>query len=242
MKKYLKILLPLCLVATAPATMAADKSFSLSGNVALTTDYVWRGISQSNEEAAIQGGFDFEHKKGFYAGIWGSNVNFLDGDQAQVEIDLYGGFKFKIGNFELDAGVIHYDYPGALGTLMYDFEEVYIGASFATKKAGTFSAKYSNAPDYFGTKDSANYLEFGYEYGFKNGFTVSAHVGKSDGDAFETAGAPDTDYTDTKIAVSKDFAGFGFELAATDTNYSKAECGGSKICDSRIVLTVSKSL
>lgn len=241
MKKYLKILLPLCLVATAPATMAADKSYSFSGNVALTTDYVFRGLSQTNEEAAIQGGFDFEHKKGFYAGIWGSNVEF--GDSAQVEIDLYGGYKFKIGNFELDAGVIHYDYPGALGTLMYDFEEFYIGFSFPTKKAGTFSAKYSKAPEFYASKDGAYYLEFGYEYGFKNGFTVSAHVGKSDGDAFESTTGPDSDYTDTKIAVSKDFAGFSFELAATDTDIKKVDCfGGLKICDSRIVLTISRSM
>ena len=83
----------------------------ISSNVSLTTDYVFRGVSQTLEEPAIQGGFDYSNSSGFYAGFWGSNVDF--GTDAQVELDGYLGFTREQQNgFSWDVGLIHYDYPG----------------------------------------------------------------------------------------------------------------------------------
>ena len=251
MKKYLQTLLPVCLLAAAPLAMAEDdkdKAWSMTGNVALTTDYIFRGISQTNTDPALQGGFDFEHKSGFYAGVWGSNVEF--GDEAHIEIDLYGGYKFKVGKMiEVDVGGIHYRYPGDRTTDKdgdpttgdSNFEEVYAGATFSTKNIGNYNVKYSYAPDFYRSNESAYYLEFNWDLAFKNGIGVAAHVGHSNGDHFQPKGAPDTDYNDYKIAVSKEIKGFNFELALTDTSLSKKECG-SDLCESRLVLTVSKSL
>ncbi|HEX20442.1 MAG TPA: hypothetical protein ENG78_06455 [Acidiferrobacteraceae bacterium] len=224
MKKYLKILLPICLAAATPATMAAEKSFSLSGNVALTSDYIFRGVSQSNEKMAIQGGFDYEHKKGFYGGIWSSNVSSALYNGSGIETDLYFGFKGKFSsNFEYDVGFIEYSYPGSSPST--DYDEVYFGVSYKS-----FSAKYYAGVD-AGNDELGDYFEVGYDLGLPKGFSVGFHVG--DWDAVTATG----DYTDYKISLARKFGGFDFELSYTDTDIKN-----DKLAEDRFVLTISKSL
>ena len=79
----------------------------VSANTALATDYVYRGISQTDEEFTIQGGFDVSFESGFYAGIWASNVAF-DGS---IETDYYLGYRTEINKFEIDIGYLVYVYP-----------------------------------------------------------------------------------------------------------------------------------
>ena len=128
--------------------MLAMPSFAaVSANVAFTSDYVWRGMTQS-DGPAIQGGFDFEAEGGFYAGIWGSNVNFNDG--AGSELDYYAGYGFSMGDVGVDIGYIAFDYPENQTGL--DFEEIYLGLSFgdlgtpyefaATQTCPIISAKF----------------------------------------------------------------------------------------------------
>ena len=97
---------------------------AVSANVSFASDYIWRGMTQS-DGPAIQGGFDYEADGGFYAGIWGSNVNFNDG--AGSELDYYFGYAFEAGSIGVDLGYIAYDYPKNKTGL--DFEEVYLGLS-----------------------------------------------------------------------------------------------------------------
>ena len=90
-------------------TAAAEGEWS--GNVALSTDYVWRGVSQSNEDMAISGGFDYANGI-FYAGTWASNIDFEDGSDSNVELDLYAGVASEFSNgVSWDLGVIYYSYP-----------------------------------------------------------------------------------------------------------------------------------
>src|SRR5262245_52260801 len=84
-----------------------SRGCTTAGNVGLTTDYVFRGISQSNEEGAVQGGVDLTCGR-FYAGVWGSSVAFDNGS----EVDIYGGFKHTTGPVTWDLGLIYYSYPG----------------------------------------------------------------------------------------------------------------------------------
>jgi uncharacterized protein (TIGR02001 family) len=223
------------LTCASIAGAAGETPFST--NVALTTDYVFRGVSQSAEDIAIQGGFDFNHKNGFYAGLWGSNVDFAvqTADDAHVELDIYAGYGWKASNIDWDAGIIRYTYPGAAGSLDYDFTEFYIGGSY-----GKFSAKYSYADEFFGSNKSAYYLEGAVNFDIGQGVGLGLHIGKSDGDAFKGG----LDYTDYKVSVEKDFGGFGFELAYTDTDASGANQikSGAGANDGRVVLTVSKSM
>ena len=81
---------------------------AVSANVSFASDYIWRGMTQS-DGPAISGGFDYEADGGFYAGIWGSNVNFNDG--AGSELDYYFGYGFEAGSIGVDVGYIAYDYP-----------------------------------------------------------------------------------------------------------------------------------
>jgi len=208
--------------STVVTAEEAVEEHQLSANVALTTDYIWRGISQTDNGPAIQGGFDYAHSSGFYLGTWASNVDFGDGDDSNIEVDLYGGFAGEFKEISFDLGVIHYDYPSES---INNFEEFYIGLGYKF-----LSVKVSHTDDFFAETDDATYYEAGADFELPKGFNLSLHAGHSDLDS----GADD--YNDWKVAVSTEFKGFGFELAYTDTDES---CGN--ICDEHGIFTISKS-
>jgi uncharacterized protein (TIGR02001 family) len=193
----------------------ASAEFETSANVALTTDYVWRGVSQTDNGPAIQGGFDLAHSSGVYAGIWGSNVEF--GDDANIELDYYGGYATEFGNgLGLDVGIIYYDYPSESDL---DFEELYVGLGY-----GIVSGKISYDFD-----NDNGYYEAGADFELPAGFGLGLHVGYFDFDEGDSA-------TDWKIGVSKSIGGFDMELAYTDTDIDDND-----LADGRAIFTVSKS-
>ena len=130
-----KILLLMCL-ASLPSYAA------VSANVSFATDYIWRGMTQT-DGPAISGGFDYETDGGFYAGIWGSNVDFNDG--AGSELDYYFGYGFEVGGIGVDLGYVAFDYPKNKTDL--DFEEVVLGLSMGDVGL-TFALGQDGAPDY----------------------------------------------------------------------------------------------
>ena len=124
-------------------TMISLPSYSdVSANVSFASDYIWRGMTQS-DGPAIQGGFDYAAENGFYAGIWGSNVNFNDG--AGSELDYYFGYGFTAGSIGVDIGYLAYDYPKNETSL--DFEEIYVGLSMGDLGL-LFAMGQDGAPDY----------------------------------------------------------------------------------------------
>ena len=124
-------------------TMISLPSYSdVSANVSFASDYIWRGMTQS-DGPAIQGGFDYAAENGFYAGIWGSNVNFNDG--AGSELDYYFGYGFDAGSIGVDIGYLAYDYPKNETGL--DFEEIYVGLSMGDLGL-LFAMGQDGAPDY----------------------------------------------------------------------------------------------
>src|SRR3546814_12414933 len=98
------------MMLATPAIAESPIPGTFAANVALGTDYVFRGISQTDEEPTVQGGFDWSHDSGIYLGIWGSNVDFDDGDEAHLETDIYGGWKPTWNGFTFDVGGIYYLY------------------------------------------------------------------------------------------------------------------------------------
>ena len=97
-------------IATAQAPAAAP---AVTGNMSLVSDYRFRGIAQTFEKPALQGGFDFAHSSGLYVGNWNSNISEGAGfPQGNLEMDFYGGFKKSFGDLGLDVGAIYYYYPG----------------------------------------------------------------------------------------------------------------------------------
>jgi uncharacterized protein (TIGR02001 family) len=201
----------------ALAGLSTMASAEFSGNVALTTDYVWRGISQTDQDPAIQGGFDYEHESGFSIGTWASNVEF--GDDTNMELDVYGGYGTEFEGIGLSVGYIAYNYSNGD---QWDFDEVNIGASY-----GIFSAMISTDLD----DDIGTYYEAALDFEVGDGFGIGLHIGEYD---LDNAG----DVTDWSIGVSKEYGGFGFGLTYHDTD----EHSLGNIYEERVVFTVSKSL
>lgn len=187
--------LKMTLVATAlVASFSASQSISaaVSGNVALTTNYIWRGFTQNMEDPAVQGGFDFEGASGFYAGAWGSSVDF--GGDESTEIDLYAGYGFAVGGIDLDLGAIAYTYHGG-DDATGDFEEIYLGASVAG-----FGLTYSAGLD-----DADDNVELSYGYDFP-GASLSLVYGDYDSYSYYSAG------------ISGEVAGLGWDITVADTD------------------------
>jgi uncharacterized protein (TIGR02001 family) len=144
--------------ADASAAPAAAPAPNLTGNVSVTTNYKFRGQDQDvighNDFAktswfkpAIQGGLDYVFgESGFYVGNWNSSVNWLKGNS--IEMDFYGGYKFKGGPIDWDVGVYQYYYPGNTAG---NTTEIYGAGTWADEKIGAFTAKYSLtvSKDYF---------------------------------------------------------------------------------------------
>jgi len=133
MKNFLIVLMSLASVSSYAG---------VSANVSFTTDYIWRGMTQS-DGPAVQGGFDYEADSGFYAGFWGSNVNFNNGNGQ--ELDYYAGYGFNLGDVSVDVGYITYDYPDSNPDLK--FEEIYLGFSYGDLGL-TYASGQDEAPDY----------------------------------------------------------------------------------------------
>ena len=159
-------------------TIVSLPSFaSVSANVSFTSDYIWRGMTQS-DGPAIQGGFDYASDGGFYAGIWGSNVNFNDG--AGSELDYYFGYGFDMGSVGVDVGYLAYDYPENDSDL--DFEEMYVGLSMGDLGL-LFAYGVDGAPDYleasYGIGDVSisygQYDDYGDNLGISYGFTCGSY-------------------------------------------------------------------
>ncbi len=168
------------------AAMAQDEAGALSYNLAVTSDYVWRGISQTDESAALQGGIDY--KKGlFYTGAWASNVDFAYGDdKASTELDLYLGLTPTLGNYSFDFGAIAYTYPGSGGDAIGELK----AAVSHPMGAGSIGASF-----YLPTKELEDpYYEVNASYPLSDKFSVSGAIGN-----WELAGAH---YTNANIGVT----------------------------------------
>lgn len=209
---------------------------AFSANVALATDYVYRGVSQTDEAPAIQGGFDWSHDSGFYLGTWASNVDFNDGDEAHIEIDVYGGFAGTFRDFSYDVGVIYYAYPGADDSLDYEFWEgmVEVGYDFGVASV-TGSINYS--PNFFGDSDDAVYYKLGAAIPLPYELELSAHIAHQEIDDNASFGLPD--YTDWSIGVTWTVSGFALDLRYYDTDLDDNDC--NDICDARAVFSISRS-
>lgn len=251
MRNIKKSLLSLAVasVVVTPLLAHADGYGTISANMALTTDYKFRGLSQTDNNGAIQGGFDWAHASGIYAGVWASNVDF-DGEtdsgkvwSENLEVDTYIGFANDIGDTGIgyDVGILRYNYNDDKNS-DYGTNEWYISGSYEF-----FSAGYKYTSDWYGSDEDSNYIHMGLDFELPLNYNLSLSVGKSFGDAYdEKYLGKDAEYVDYKIGVNKDYYGLNWDVSYIGTDLSSNECNAlgyqSNQCDEKFVLTVSKSL
>lgn len=235
---------PSFVVATPVLAEEAAAASPISANVTLASEYVYRGISQTREKPALQGGFDYAHASGLYAGVWGSNISWLEdldvNASSSLELDLYAGYKGKIGeDIGYDVGYLRYQYPGSYpaGFVSPNTDELYVAGTYKM-----FTLKYSHSfSDLFGYADSkgSGYLDASANFELMSGLTLGVHAGHQ-----KIKNWSDFSYTDYKINLTKDFGG-GLSVtgAYIDTNADDNlyTVKGTKIADSRFVLSVTKA-
>jgi|WetSurMetagenome_2_1015567.scaffolds.fasta_scaffold00158_23 uncharacterized protein (TIGR02001 family) len=235
--KLLLVALASSFALPALADDAAPAS-PFSTNVSLTTNYLYRGISQTGGKPAVQGGFDYANANGLYIGTWGSSISWL-GDaggtagttgtgpavaNAGLELDTYGGYRGTVSAVSYDVGFLRYNYPGtyAPGVTKADTNEVYGALTYSI-----VTAKLSYAlGDLFGVSNAkgSTYLDLSANYPIADtGYTLGAHWGKQTykGSTTDTLVAANLDptYSDYRVSVSKDLGtGYSASLTYSKTN------------------------
>lgn len=199
---------------------AAEPENTLAFNVAVTTDYRFRGLTQSRFDPALQAGVDFTHASGFYLGAWASSIKWIKdaGGNSDGEIDLYGGYRGSISDIGYDVGVVRYQYPSHRLATSPNTSEVYAALTY-----GIVTAKYSHTlTNAFGFAQSKNsgYLEAAATFDLGSGWTLVPHVGRQriDGTVAAVSNSQFS-YTDYALTLGKDFGnGIVATVAAVGTN------------------------
>jgi uncharacterized protein (TIGR02001 family) len=223
----------------APAAEAKpDHEYSF--NAALTSDYRYRGISQTRLKPAIQAGADYTHNPtGLYVGTWASSIKWIDdaGGDVNVEWDIYGGKRGDIAyGVTYDVGVLYYYYPSNGLHPDANTGEVYGALAY-----GPVSVKYSSAmTNLFGFADSkySGYTDVSLNQEVHDGYILNVHVGRQ-----TVRHNSDFSYTDWKVGFTKDYGIVTVALAAvkatTDAYHSPRN--GKNLAKTGAVLTVSKT-
>jgi len=181
-------------VGAAVMGLASVAQAELSANIGATSNYLWRGVTQTGDEAAVQGGIDFAHDSGFYAGTWASNVS------GGEELDLYAGFGGEAGSVGYDVGVIYYAYPSFTDS---DFTEVYGSVSFGPASVGVaYTISGENDGGAFDDGDLYYYVSASTDLG--DGWSLGGTIGHYN---FEESTVDD--YTHGQIDVTKSAGDFG---------------------------------
>jgi uncharacterized protein (TIGR02001 family) len=233
------------LLAVATAFTSVAYADGMSSNVALTSNYKFRGQDQGNNKPALQGGFDFSNS-GFYVGNWNSSIGFTN---AGLEMDFYGGYKGEAAGLGYDVGVLQYYYPQKNKAVDFNTTEIYGAVTFSI-----LTAKYSHtvSKDYFALGEglsapagprlkgrNTGYLDLSANYEIAKGVALNGHLGYTNfsGD-LNDAGIPN--YTDYKVGATYDM-GSGYALAGAVVGATKKSFYGD-INKARFILTLSKSM
>jgi len=230
---------------------APESPHSFSYNIGLYSQYIFRGLTQTGEEPALQGGVDYSHSSGFYIGTWASNISWLEDagayDNSSLEVDIYAGYASEIGEtgISYDIGLLQYLYPGDKknGVKAAETTEIYgsLGYGWVT---GKVSVVVSDGAFGFDNADGSTYTELNADIPLPwYGLTLGAHIGYSD---FSGKGNSDFDYTDWKISLAKAWDN-GVEVGgfytATDTKGKSlwTDASGQHLAKDQFGVYVSKS-
>lgn len=230
MKKNIVAYALLLSLAAAPAALAADLAGgTLTGSVAATSDYVFRGVTQTDGDAAVQAGLTWSYESGVYVSAWGSNVDFND-DESNLEADFTLGWSGSADNISYGASVIYYAYPGVPGRFDYNYVEASANIAIDLGVVKPVAAIYYS-PDFFGTEDDALYLTAGFTAPVTDSLRLFANLG------YQDYSSATKDVTDWNAGFVWSLGGFDLDLRYVDTNAGYL----GRLADERVVATVSRS-
>jgi uncharacterized protein (TIGR02001 family) len=224
----------------ALASIGTATAAEVSGNVAISSDYRFRGISQSDTNPAISGGFDVAAESGLYAGTWMSSVDFNDGG-ASTEWDIYAGFGGDLTeDLSYDVNVFYFLYPSDNSDPDLDYFEYAGSLSYG---AGTVGVVYSN--DFFAETGTYFYPFGDYSFALPGEASLDLHLGlnmfqDSEGEFVAADGDTEDQYLDWSIGVSKSMFGLDWSVSYVDTDLDDKFVGDA--ADATAVVAVSKSL
>ena len=234
-----------CLLVLASSTLQlahaqeAKPDNEISYNAAITTDYRYRGLSQTRLDPALQGGADFvNNPTGLYVGTWLSTIKWTKdlGGDGNIEWDIYGGKKGQFNELlSYDVGGLYYFYPkNELNPSANTFE------LYGQLGIGPAYVKYSQSTtNLFGTADSkgSSYLDIGANIDITEGFILNLHAGHQ-----RVKNNSEFSYDDFKIGVTKDFGFANVSLAAIKANTSSyLSPSGRNLGKTGVVLSASKT-
>jgi uncharacterized protein (TIGR02001 family) len=244
-------------IATPQIALAEEKAKLIPGDLTFTAtlanDYRFRGISQTDRNIAAQVGIDwaymFQPEIGIYLGVWGSNVDFDDGDEANVEVDIIGGIKGTVWEkFSYQLGFIEYLYPKArVGGDRYNYFELggKLGYDFGFL---TLTGGVNYSPDFFFSTGDAwwKYAEVSIPITFVKlpfDLAINGHIGHQSIQKNSRFGAPD--YWEWMIGLAVKIDGFTISASYVDTDIGKSKCfagtGLQKTCGAGALVSVSKT-
>jgi uncharacterized protein (TIGR02001 family) len=213
---------------------------TISATPAVSTDYLFRGLSQTRNRPAVQFSLDVEHESGLYVGTFVSNANFV-GTNIRQEVDGLAGYRTTLGGVKLDLGIVYFGYPGYTDT----------GAGNAAWWEGVLKASYeleplkflgsvAYSPDFNFESGAAVYVEGGVDIKLDFDITLSARLGYQSVDKNARFGL--RDYTNFGFFASREIvAGFTMTVGYYGTDLDQADCaGGLKICENRAMVSLSR--
>ncbi len=214
------------LIGSSMLLSAGIAQADVTGTVTAVSDYDFRGVSQTDEDPALQGSIDWEHASGWYASVWGSNVDFGPGYRSNVEVDGTVGYaKEAEGGLGWDVGLVYYSYWPDDDKINYP--EMFAGVSY---QKVDFKLWYSH--DYIRSGEPSLYLEGNVRFDLPQDFGLKLHAGHYSGGGIE--GEVGEAYMDYSVGIARTFGNFDLELKYVDTNIDATEVG-----DGRVILAVS---
>lgn len=245
MKATLKSLFFCATTFLTSVAQAEESPHYWGGTVWATTDYMFRGLTNSDNKPAIQGELDYGYEPlGLYAFVWASSLD-LPGVDTDVELNYGLGVSDTFTDHAgWDIGAIYYHYPGSDVEPEVDYWEVYGELNYAFE--GIALEPYINfifwySPEFFGEDSDAVYIETNIELSLPEQFTLVGHAGFQGVEGDKLSGTVGYEYFDFALSLRRQFYGVDFDLSYTNTINQKDACGSISDCDHHVVFTASKA-
>jgi uncharacterized protein (TIGR02001 family) len=226
----------LALAVSGLLMFAHTAQAGVSATVTAASDYTFNGVSQTDNDPALQASLDYADDAGWYVGTWASNVDFGGADDTNIEWDFYAGQYFQLTDVvSLDAGIAYYTYHGDDYSSEYKYPEIYTKFGFAND-LGQTELNFWYTWDYFGVEADHYISMIAHTFTVAEGHDIRISFDRSTSmDKELWSWGEDSSYNHVRVAYMTSYAGFDFTLAAEDTDYD------SKSADARVVFSVART-